>query len=110
VILENLPIAYGGRRKRLNGPELKFFGEQAHRDQGKDQNEGEPEEDRIKECFLHRVLNLALVHERDLEVKIDPADDEEKDQHDVADGGMEIAAYLAREQGVKLTHGREALE
>ena len=101
----HLPVAYGGSSKRLNGAELKFFGEQAHRDQGKNQNECEPEEERIEECLLYRVLHLSLVHEGDLKVKIDPADDEEKDQHDVRDRGMEVAAHLAREQSVKLTHG-----
>jgi hypothetical protein len=30
-------------------------------------------------------LHLALVHEGDLEIKIDPADYQEKDEHDVRD-------------------------
>src|SRR5206468_9502635 len=106
----HLPVAHRRSSKRLNGAELKFFGEQAHRDQGKNQNECEPKEDRIETRFLHRVLHLALVHEGDLKVKINPADDEEKDQYDVRYRGMEIAAHLAREQSVKFTHGCEALE
>jgi len=53
-------------------PELKFFGKQAHRDQGKNQDECEPEEDRIEECFLDCVLHLTLVHEETWKVKIDP--------------------------------------
>src|SRR4029077_7216583 len=105
----HLPVAHRRSSKRLNGAELKFFGEQAHRDQGKDQNECEPKEDRIEKRFLHRVLHLALVHEGDLKVKINSADDEEKDQHDVGDRRMEIAANLAREQGVKFTHGSISL-
>ena len=81
----HLPVANRGSRERFNGAELKFFCEKPHGDQGKDQNEGEPEEDRIKKCLLNRVLHLALVHEGDLKIKIDPADDEKKDEHDVRD-------------------------
>src|SRR5262249_54003798 len=77
---------------------------QAHRDQGKNQNEGEPEEHRIKESLLDGVLHLALIHERDLEVKIDAADDQKKDHHDVSDRRVEIAAHLARQQGPEFTH------
>src|SRR6266702_3722348 len=91
----HLPVAHGNGRKRLDGAELKFFGEQAHRDERKNQDECEPEEDRIKECFLNRVLNLALVHEGDLKIEINPADDQKKYQHYVRDGRMEIAAHLA---------------
>src|ERR1043166_8369455 len=101
----HLPVAYWNSRKRLDGAELKFFGEQAHCDERKNQNECEPEEDRVKECFLNRVLHLALVHERDLKIEIDPANDQEKDEHDVGDRGVKITAHLAREKGIKLTHG-----
>src|SRR4029077_8174225 len=72
----NLPVANRHSRERLNRAELKFLCKQAHRDQRKNQNEREPEKDRIKECLLDCVLNLALVHERDLEIKIDAADDQ----------------------------------
>ena len=56
-------------------------------------------------CLLYRVLNLALVHEGDLKIEIDPTDYQEKDEHDVRDRRMEITAYFAREESVKLTHG-----
>jgi hypothetical protein len=49
-------------------------------------------------------LNLALVHERDLEIKIDAADDQKKDHHDVSDRRVEIAAHFAREQCVEFPH------
>jgi hypothetical protein len=49
-------------------------------------------------------LHLALVHERDLEIKIDPADDQKKDHHDVRDWGVEIAAHFAGEQSVEFSH------
>jgi hypothetical protein len=55
-------------------------------------------------------LHLALVHERDLEIKIDSADDQKKDHHDVRDRGVEIAAHFAGEQGPEFTHGSEAME
>ena len=103
-----LPVANRRCRERLDGAELKFFGKQAHRDQRKNQNKGEPKEHRIKESLLDCVLHLALVHERDLEVKIDPADDQKKDHHDVSDRRVEIAAHLARQQGPEFTH-RSAL-
>src|SRR5215813_3413733 len=99
-----LPVAHRHSRERLDRAELKFFGKQPHGDEGKNQNEREPEENGIEERFLDCVLHLALVHERDLEIKIDPADDQKKDHHDVRNRGIEIAAHFAQEQGVKLTH------
>ena len=51
-----------------------------------------------------RVLHLTLVHEGDLKVKINPADNQEEDEQDVRDRGVKIATYFTREQGVKLTH------
>ena len=50
-------------------------------------------------------MNLALVHEGDLEIEIDSTDYQEKDEHDVRNRRMEIAAYFARKESVKLTHG-----
>src|SRR4029077_3842081 len=85
-----LPVAYRRSRERLDCAELKFFSKQTHRNQRKNQDECEPEKDRIKERLLDRVLHLALVHERDLKIKIDPADDQKKDHHDVRDRGVEI--------------------
>src|SRR5262249_18270908 len=90
-----VPVTHRDSCQRLYRAELKFFGKQTHRDEGKNQNKGKPEENRVKECLLHRVLHLALVHERDLEIKIDAAHNQEKDEHDVGDRGMEIAAYFA---------------
>ena len=55
-------------------------------------------------------MHLTLVHVRDLKIKIDPADDQKKDHHDVRDRGVEIAANFAGEQGPEFTHGREAME
>src|SRR4029079_350552 len=101
----HLPVPYRCSRERLDRAELKFFSKQAHRDQRKNQDEREPEKNRIEERFLDCVLHLALVHERDLEIKIDPADDQKKDHHDVRDRRMEIAAQFACEQGPKFTHG-----
>src|SRR5438552_15926741 len=85
-----LPVANRRSRQRLDRAELKFFGKQAHRDQRKNQNQRKPKEHRIEECFLDRVLHLALVHERRLEIKIDPADDQKTDHHDVRDRRVEI--------------------
>src|SRR5213595_1006369 len=63
-------------------------------------NQKNTELKKASDCVLH----LALVHERDLEIKIDPADDQKKDHHDVRDRGVKIAAHFAGEQGIKLTH------
>src|ERR1700751_894397 len=100
----HLPVTHGDSRKRLDGAKFKFFGEQAHCDERKNQDECEPEEDRIKKCFLNRVLHLAPVHEGYLEIEINPADDEKEDQHDVRDRRVKIAANLAREQSVEFSH------
>ena len=100
----HLPIVHGDSSKRLDGAKFKFFGEQAHRDERKNQDEREPEEDRIKKCFLNRVLYLAPIHEGDLKIEINPANDEKEDQHNVGDRRVKIATNFAREQGVKLSH------
>src|ERR1700741_2227774 len=99
-----LPVAHRGSRQRFNRADIKFIGKRTHRDERKNQNKAKPEEDRVKKCLLHGVLHLALVHEGDLEIKIDPADYQEKDEHDVRDRGMEIAAYFARKESVKFSH------
>src|SRR5690349_7966116 len=70
-----LPVTHWHSGQRFNRAKLKFFREKTHRDQGKNQNKGKPEENRVKKRLLDRVLHLALVHERDLEIKIDPAHD-----------------------------------
>ena len=49
----DLPVADRRRHERLDRAELKLLREQSHGDQGKNQNEGEPEENRIEERFLH---------------------------------------------------------
>src|SRR5438552_17516154 len=74
----HLPVANRGSSERLNGAELKFFCEKPHGDQGKDQNEREPEEDRMKKCFLKRALHLTPVYEGALKVKINTADHQEE--------------------------------
>src|SRR4029453_19046894 len=70
----HLPVPNRNSREWLDRAEFKFFGKQAHRDQRKNQNEREPEKDRIEERFLYCVLHLELVHDRDLEIKIDTVD------------------------------------
>ena len=99
-----LPVADGNSGEGFNRAELKFLGEQTHRNQGKNQNKGKPEENRVKKCLLNGVLHLALIHERDLEIKIDPAHYQEKDEHDISDRGVEIAAYFAQKESVKFSH------
>jgi hypothetical protein len=49
-------------------------------------------------------LHLALVHEGDLEIEIDPTDYQEKNEHDVGNGRMEVTAYFARKESVKFPH------
>jgi len=36
-----------------------------------------------------------LVHEGNLKIKIDPTDDQEKDENDVGNGRVKVAAYFA---------------
>src|SRR6266480_3654410 len=90
--------------KRLDCAELKFLGKKTHRDQRKNQNERKPEEHRIEKCFLHRIRGGPLVHERNLEIKIDPADQQEKYEHDVSDRRMKITAHFASKECVKFSH------
>ena len=49
-------------------------------------------------------MNLALVHERDLEIKIDSADDQKKDHHDVRDRRVKVAPHFADEQRIEFPH------
>src|SRR5919106_2627150 len=104
-----LPVTHRRRHKRFDRAELKFLGKQAHCDEGKNQHESEPEEDRVKKSFLHGVLHLPLVHEGNLKIKIHPADEQEENENNVGDRRLEVTAYFAGEQSVKFTHGREAL-
>src|SRR5438067_4934899 len=101
----NLPVAYWRSHERLNRAEFKFLCEQAHGDERKNQDKRKPEEDRVKKRFLHRVLDLTLVHERNLKIKIHAGNEQEKNENDIGDRRVKIAADLAQEQSVKLTHG-----
>src|SRR5205814_7190440 len=68
------------------------------------QDEGEPEKNRIKKCFLYRVLHRSLVHERQLKVEVRSADEEKKEQDDVGDRRVEVARDFAGKKSVELTH------
>src|ERR1051326_1660165 len=100
----DLQIAHRCGHQRFNRAEFKFLGKKPHRDERKDQNEGEPEKHRIEECFLDRVARRSLVHERNLKVKVDATDEEKENQNDVGDRRVEIASNFAIEQCVKLLH------
>src|SRR5881394_3591419 len=89
-----LPVANRRSRERLDRAELKFLGKQTHCDERKNQHESEPEEDRIKKSFLHGVLHLPLVHERNLKIKIHPADEQEENENNVGDRRVEVAAHF----------------
>src|SRR5438105_1574276 len=101
----NLPVAYWRSHERLNRAEFKFFREQAHGDKRKNQDKRKPEEDRVKKRFLHRVLDLALVHERNLKIKINSSNEQEENENNIGDRQVKIAADFARKEIVKLTHG-----
>src|SRR5207302_7546466 len=64
----DLPISDRRRHEGLDRAELKFLREQAHRDERKNQDESEPEEDRIEERFLDGIADRLPVHERKLEI------------------------------------------
>ena len=100
----HLPVTHRRRHERLDRAELKFLRKQAHCDEGKNQNESEPEEDRVKKCLLDGVLHLPLVHEGNLKIKIHPADEQKKNQDDIGDRRVEVAAHFAGEQSVKFPH------
>ena len=102
----DLPVAHWRGHERLDRTEFKFFREQAHRDQRKNQDEREPEEDRIKKRFLHRVGDRPLIHVGKLEIEIDAAHQQEKEQDDVSDRRIKIAAHFARKECVKFSHVR----
>src|SRR6266699_2757465 len=101
----NLPVTHGRGHERLTRAEFKFFREQSHGDERKNQDKRKPEKDRIKKGFLHRVLDLALVHERNLKIKINSSDEQEENKNNIGDRRVKIAAHLARKERVKLTHG-----
>src|ERR1041384_3164569 len=71
----NLPVTHRGCHQGFNRAELKFLSEQSHGNEWKNQNKGEPEKNRIKECFLHRIGHWPLIHERNLKIKINSAHD-----------------------------------
>jgi hypothetical protein len=104
----DLPVTHRRSHEGLDRAELKFLGEEPHRDEGKNQNEGEPKEDGIKERLLDGIRNRSLVHEGNLEIEIDSADEEEKDENDVGDRRVEVAFDLAREESEKLSHLTQA--
>src|ERR1700737_836558 len=107
---DDLPVAHRCGHERFDRAELKLLRKKPHGNERKNQNEGEPEENRIKKCFLHRVLHRALVHVADLEIEIDAAHEQEKDEHDVSDRRVEVTAHFAHEQGEEFTHGCGAVE
>src|SRR5438105_6499026 len=76
----HLPVADRRRHERLDRAELKFLREQSHRDEREDQNEGEPEENRVKERFLDRIADRFPVHERELEIKVGAAEEKKKEK------------------------------
>src|SRR5205807_4463356 len=100
----DLPVANRRRHERLDSAELKFLREQSHRDEREDEDEGEPEENRIEESFLDRIADRFPVHERELEIKIRARDEEKKEQDDVRDRRVEVAADFAGKEGVKFSH------
>src|SRR5689334_2859003 len=79
----DLPIADRCSHERLYRSQLKFLGEEPHGDERKNQDESEPEKDRVKEGFLDGVAHRSLVHERNLEIEINPTNQKEENQHDV---------------------------
>src|SRR5438128_3795441 len=102
----HLPVSHRGSHKRLDCSQLKFLREQPHGDEREDQDKSKPEKDRVKKCFLHRILHWSLIHERNLEIEVGSAHEQKEDQDDVGDGRVEIARYFARKKGVKFTHGK----
>jgi hypothetical protein len=98
-----LPVANRRSRERLDSAELKFSANKRIVINGKIKTNANQKKTELR-TLLDCVLHLALVHERDLEIKIDPADDQKKDHHDVRDREIEIAAHFAGEQGPEFTH------
>src|SRR5438552_10180131 len=101
----HLPVAHRRGHEWLDRAQLKLLREEAHGNERKNQDKSEPEEDRIEKRLLDRILHGALVHERNLEIKIDPGHEQEKNENDVSDRRVKIAAHFAREQRIEFTHG-----
>src|SRR5689334_12892477 len=101
----DLPVAHGRGHERLDRAQFKLLRKEPHGDERKNQDKGEPEEDRVEESLLHRVADLALVHERDLEIKIHTAHEQEENENDVSDGRVEVAANFSRKEDDEFTHG-----
>src|SRR5206468_7267673 len=106
----DLPVAHRRGHERLNRAQLKLLGKEPHCDQRKNQDEGEPEENGIKKCFLNGILHLPLVHERNLEIEINAGDEQKENENDIGDGRVKITAHFAGEEGVELTHGFGVME
>src|SRR5437667_12174068 len=96
----NLQIPHWRGHERLDRAELKFFSEETHRDQWKNQNERQPEENDIEKRFLNRVRRRPLIHERNLQVVIDAGDEQEKHDNDETNQRMQIAAEVQGEQRI----------
>src|SRR5438309_12018867 len=91
-----LPVSDRPGHKRFNRAQLKFLREQPHGDEWEYQDKSEPEKDRVKKCFLHRILDWPLVHERNLDIEVGSHHQQTDDQDDVGDGRVEVARYFER--------------
>ena len=101
---DHLPVAHRRGHERLDRAEFKFLREQTHRDQREDQDEGEPEENGVEEGFLHRIRHRLAVHEGELEVEIDAAQEQEENEDDVGNRRIEVTADFAAEESEELAH------
>src|SRR6202043_423104 len=77
----DLPVPHRSRHQWLDCAELKLLGEKSHSNERKDQDKGEPEKNGIKKRLLHRVLQLSLIHERNLEIEIHARDEQEENEN-----------------------------
>jgi hypothetical protein len=100
----HLPVAHWRGHEWFDRPELKLFRKKPHRDERKNEDKSEPEEHGIKERLLDRILDRPLVHERDLKVEVDPADQEKEDEDDVGNRRIEVTSNFAGKKSEEFCH------
>jgi hypothetical protein len=59
----------------------------------------------LKKRFLNRVGDGPLIHEGDLEIKVEASDEKEEDENDVGDRRIKVAANFARKKNEEFSHG-----
>lgn len=98
---DDLGVFDGGGGEGFECAHAELFGIGAHGDQGKTQDEGEPENGGCEEGLDDGDFGGEAVHQVDLHVKVVAGEEEEIEQNYVSDWGIEEGLNLAEEEGKK---------